>query len=343
MTSTRCAPCRRRLRREGGATPGSPPAAGGVLFRNAHAHNVVTLPSHATPSGRLPFGTAGGKRGFAFRRKGGGGTRLSSRAIAPALVSAFTLDSRFELDRGFDVYDDRFADGAEASAFVLPERPGAETAALARDWLAAGDGRPAFAWVHLYDPHAPYRPAEPYASLFADDPYLGDVAAADAALADLIAPLFAPGARPMLVVLTADHGESLGEHGEKTHGVFAYESTLHGPARAVRAGRPAGARIDATVGHVDIVPTILDALGEPVPDSRPAGACCPSSPAPPTRRARRTSRPSGLTNRGWAPLTEWSTAPRSSSTCRWRSCTRSTRIPASGATSSRNARTCARA
>jgi arylsulfatase A-like enzyme/Tfp pilus assembly protein PilF len=294
--------------REGGATPWIDRlAAGGVLFRYAHAHNVVTLPSHANIlSGRLPF-EHGVRDNAGFRFPKGMetlATRLSSRGYRTgAFVSAFTLESRFGLDRGFDVYDDHFADGTEASAFVLPERPGAETAALARDWLAAGDGRPSFAWVHLYDPHAPYRPPEPYASLFAGDPYLGDVAAADAALADLIAPLLAPGGRPTLVVLTADHGESLGEHGEKTHGVFAYESTLRVPLVLFAAGLLPAREVEATVGHVDIVPTILDALGEPVPDTLAGRSLLPlAAGATAAPRVTYFEALSGLTNRGWAPL-----------------------------------------
>jgi arylsulfatase A-like enzyme/Tfp pilus assembly protein PilF len=294
--------------REAGATPWIDRlAARGTVFTNARAHNVVTLPSHANIlSGRLPF-EHGVRDNAGFRFPRGMetlATRLSSRGYRTgAFVSAFTLESRFGLDRGFDVYDDRFADGAAPAAFVLPERPGAATAALAREWLAAGDGKPSFAWVHLYDPHAPYRPPEPFASRFAGDPYLGDVATADAALEDLLAPLLASGGRPTLVVLTADHGESLGEHGEKTHGVFAYESTLHVPLVLFAPGvLPAGSS-DATVGHVDIVPTVLDALGEPAPET-PAGrsllplaAGAPEAPRPTYFEAL-----SGLTNRGWAPL-----------------------------------------
>ena len=295
-----------------GQTRGATPwidrlAKRGVVFTGAHAHNVVTLPSHANIlSGRLPF--EHGVRdnaGFRFPKDMETlATRLSSRGYRTgAFVSAFTLESRFGLDRGFDVYDDRFADGATASAFVLPERPGAMTAAAARAWLAAGDGRPSFAWVHLYDPHAPYRPPEPHASRFAGDPYLGDVAAADAALEGLLAPLLADGGRPTLVVLTADHGESLGEHGEKTHGVFAYESTLRVPLVLFAAGALPPRVIDAAAGHVDIVPTVLDALGEAIPDALAGRSLLPlvegaaAAPRPTYFEAL-----SGMTNRGWAPL-----------------------------------------
>src|SRR5205085_5289264 len=120
-------------------------------------------------------------------------------------------------------------------AFLEQERRGEDTVALAARWIAertpGGSGdRPFFCWVHIYEPHFPYVPPEPFASQFRDDPYLGEVAAADAALRPLLEPITSSGSRGhTLVVLTADHGESLGEHGEATHGIFAYEATLKVP------------------------------------------------------------------------------------------------------------------
>src|SRR5262249_19423218 len=221
-----------------------------------------------------------------------------------AFVSAFTLDSRFGLDAGFDVYDDGFAEGEGATAFALPERAGADTVAAARRGLDQAGAGPYFAWVHLYDPHAPYRPPEPYASRFPDDAYAGEVAAADAAVGNLIAPLVDEGkAGRTLVVLTGDHGESLGEHGERAHGIFAYEATLHvAPARLAPRLLPARVR-DGPVGHVDVVPTILDALGVPPPPGLSGRSLLPLAAG---REA--ASVPayfealSGQTTRGWAPL-----------------------------------------
>src|SRR6185436_10367815 len=147
-----------------------------------------------------------------------------------AFVSAFPLDSRFGLDRGFDVYDDRFSNVDTHTAFVMEERHGAETVALARQWLDAQGDAQVFCWVHLYDPHFPYSPPEPFASRFARNPYWGEVSAADAALGSLLEPLLQAGrSGRTLVAFTSDHGESLGEHGEMTHGIFAYEATLHVP------------------------------------------------------------------------------------------------------------------
>jgi arylsulfatase A-like enzyme/Tfp pilus assembly protein PilF len=292
----------------GGATPWMDRlAAQGVVFTDAHAHNVVTLPSHANIlSGLLPF--EHGVRDNAGFRFPAGTETLATRLRAlgyrtGAFVSAFTLESRFGLDRGFDVYDDAFAEGAAAAAFVLPERGGRATVEAARRWMAKGDGRPTFTWVHLYDPHAPYRPAEPFASRFAGDPYLGDVAAADDALSPLLKPLIAGTDRRTLVVLTADHGEGLGEHGEKTHGVFAYEGTLRVPLVLHAPGVLPATVVDAPAAHVDIVPTVLDALGAPVPPGLAGRSLLPLAAG-----EERLSRPtyfealSGLTNRGWAPL-----------------------------------------
>src|SRR6185436_9129254 len=182
-------------------------------------------------------------------------------------VSAFPLASRFGLDRGFDVYDDRFLTGESGSTLTVQERHGPETIAAALRWWDAAGESPRFMWVHLYEPHFPYEPPEAFASRFRDDPYHGEVAAADAALEPLLAPLLkAEAAGRALVVPTADHGESLGEHGEKTHGIFAYEGTLHVPLILYCPRLLASRVVARPVRHVDLVPTILDALALPVPE-----------------------------------------------------------------------------
>jgi choline-sulfatase len=283
-------------------------AAAGVRFEEAQAHNVVTLPAHANIlSGRLPL-AHGVRDNAGFRLPADVdtlATLLSRQGYRTgAFVSAFTLDSRFGLDRGFDVYDDAFASGAVPVAFELPERAAVDTVAAARRWIDAADARPFFAWVHLYDPHAPYAPGEPFASRFASDRYLGEVAATDAALEPLLAPLLARGAEGRtLVVLTADHGESLGEHGERTHGIFAYEATLRVPliAYSPRLLRPRV--VEGRVQHVDLLPTILDALALPEPDGLPGRSLLPvAKGAPPREAAAYFEALSGQTTRGWAPL-----------------------------------------
>src|SRR5206468_8093632 len=127
-----------------------------------------------------------------------------------------------------DVYDDRFGETRAPTEFVMPERPAPAVVAPARIWIAAHRTDRWLVWVHVFDPHAPYAPPPPFDSRYAGRPYYGEVAATDAALAPLLDDV-AAGQHPTLVVITGDHGEALGDHGEATHGLFAYESTLRIP------------------------------------------------------------------------------------------------------------------
>jgi arylsulfatase A-like enzyme/Flp pilus assembly protein TadD len=282
--------------------------ASGVRFDLAHAHNVTTLPSHANIlSGRYPF-DHGVRDNMSFRFPAGMetiATLLAARGYRTgAFVSAFPVASRFGLRRGFEVYDDSFVGTLPRPAFRLEERPGTETVALARRWLDAQQGRPFFCWVHLYEPHFPYEPPEPFASRFRDDPYHGEVAAADAALGPLLEPILAAGkAGRTLVVLTGDHGESLGEHGEATHGILAYEATLRIPLVLYQPRLFRPRVVTGLVRHVDLLPTILDALALPIPEGLPGTSLLPvatgasSSPATSYFEAL-----AGQLDRGWAPL-----------------------------------------
>ena len=281
-------------------------AASGVRFATARAHNVVTLPSHANIlTGRLP--TEHGIRDNAGFRLGDGvetlATILKARGYRTgAFVSAFPLDSRFGLTRGFDVYDDRLG-GAQHSRSLTPqERRGRETVAAARRWLEEQDGR-TFLWLHLYDPHFPYAPPAPFDTRFAADPYHGEVAETDDSLAPLLDPLLkARDDGRTLVVLTSDHGESLGDHEEETHGIFAYEATLRVPLILFQPGL--GPRVvEQPVRHVDLLPTILDALEVPPPPGVPGTSLLPlawGGPGPPD--ACYFEALSASLNRGWAPL-----------------------------------------
>src|SRR6185503_19997766 len=229
----------------------------GRVFPRAHAHNVVTLPSHANIlTGRYPFANG-------IRDNGGFhlpasvptlGTLLHQSGCATgAFVAGFPLDAGYGMNQGFDVYDDRFPRGAQPDAFFMPQRRGDQVVAPALQWWRANEAKKRFLWVHLYDPHSPYQPAEPFKSRFPRNPYLGEVAASDAYLAPLLDPLLNGNGKPTLVVVTADHGESLGEHGEKTHGLFAYEATLHVPLVVWGPGIAPG-RDERSARHVDIVP-----------------------------------------------------------------------------------------
>jgi len=282
-------------------------ARAGVRFEAASAHNVVTLPSHASIlSGLTPLGHGlRDNSGFRFPAdRETLATLLKAHGYrTAAFVSGFPLDSRFGLDRGFDVYDDQYANADTRAAFVIEERRGAETTARAVAWVAAQDG-PWFCWVHLYDPHFPYEAPEPHRTRFADRPYVGEVAAADAALEPLLRPLLDSGAAArVLVVATADHGESLGEHGEATHGIFAYEATLRVPL-ILWSPRLLGARV--VPGHAslaDVAPTVLDALALSPPLGMQGRSLLPALAGAPLPAADHYFEAlSSALNRGWAPL-----------------------------------------
>jgi len=283
-------------------------ASEGVRFETVRAHNVVTLPSHANMlSGRLPF--EHGVRdntGFRFPKDVPTlATLLRERGYRTgAFVSAFVLDSRFGLDRGFDVYDDLLG-GAEARAeFLVPERHAPLTVAAASKWLEAQGEAPRLVFLHLYEPHFPYEPPEPQRARFAGEPYHGEVSAADAALAPLLGPILDGREKNRwLVVLTSDHGESLGEHGEMTHGIFAYEASLRVPLILHAPGLLRPRVVTTPVGQVDLLPTLLDALGLPAPEGLSGRSLWPlafgqsRTPAPAYFEALSSS-----LNRGWAPL-----------------------------------------
>ena len=290
-------------------------AGGGVRFAQAHASTVVTLPSHANIlSGLYPF-RHGMRENAGFRFPATVdtlATLLHARHYrTAAFVSAFPLDARFGLTRGFDTYDDRFPKNETSIAFRVPERRASDTIAAAQEWIRRGESGPAsdrrtpwFVWVHLYEPHFPYTPPEPYASRYRDAPYLGEVSAADAALGNLLQPILdSPGGPGTLVVLTSDHGEALGEHGEMTHGLFAYEGTLRVPLILYQPHLFGPRTVAEPVRHVDIVPTILDAIGAPIPpalDGRSLLAMTSGAPEPPA--ATYFESLSASINRGWAPL-----------------------------------------
>jgi arylsulfatase A-like enzyme/Tfp pilus assembly protein PilF len=294
-------------------------AAGGVRFSRALAHTVVTLPSHANIlSGRYPF-RHGVRENSGFRFPGDLDTLATVLKAhgyrTGAFVSAFPLDVRFGLGRGFDVYDDRYGKGAERQAFREPERPGTATVAAALSWInqqsapqstirSPQRSSPWFAWVHLYEPHFPYAPPEPFATRYRDQPYLGEVAAVDAALAPLLTPIVELGAAGRtLVVITGDHGESLGDHGELTHGLFAYDATLRVPLIVYQPRLFPPRVVEDPVRHVDILPTVLDAVGI-APLAGLDGASLFSA----LETGRRAAAPSyfealsASLNRGWAPL-----------------------------------------
>jgi arylsulfatase A-like enzyme/Flp pilus assembly protein TadD len=280
-------------------------AARAVRFDRAFAHTPTTLPSHTSILlGLTPL--AHGVRDNHNFVVGDGFLSLAELLRAEgyataAFVGAFPLDSRFGLTQGFDVYDDNYGAGTNRE-FSYVERRAEVVVGKAMAWL---DGRtgPWFLWVHCFDPHQKYDPPEPFRTRYADRPYDGEVAYVDAALR----PLFERAGRPdgpagTVVVLTGDHGESLGEHGESTHGYFAYNSTLWVPLLVAAPGfKPA--RVGGNVCHIDIFPTVCELLGLACPAALQGASLVPAMRGRPVpRRDIYVESLYPYYGRGWAPL-----------------------------------------
>jgi arylsulfatase A-like enzyme/tetratricopeptide (TPR) repeat protein len=272
-------------------------ARGGVSFDDVTSSAVTTLPAHAsllTATSPLTHGVHDNV-GFYLPRTGETlATYLKSRGYETgAFVGSFVLDRRFGLDRGFDVYDDDLGDAAEENdgSGHVAERRGDRVLARALDWMKdRSRGEPFFAFVHFYDAHAPYLPLEGFTSGTDDESrYRGEVAFVDSLVGKLLDWVEASHLEDeTVIVLSADHGESLGEHGELTHGYFLYQSTLRIPFVLRYPGAPAGKRVPDPVAIVDVAPTLLDLLGLPAMpgaegrsllpaiDGRAAGAPAPT-------------------------------------------------------------------
>ena len=290
-------------------------ARDGVRFTFAHAHAVVTLPSHTSIlTGRYPF-DHGVRDNTGYRVADDLDTLAEAARRAGlatgAFVGAFPLDRMFGLAQGFDAYDDVGGLGIAEAEFAMAERRADEVVTAARAWISeqTAAGRPWFAWVHVFDPHSGYTPPPPFHEQYADNLYAGEVAYVDQALGPLIADARGT-ARPTTVIVTSDHGEGLGDHGEATHGTFAYDTTLRVPliVAQVGAGAPRGREgivSDRPVAHVDIFPSVIEALGLPRPQALPGGSViaelqgrAADSSAPRTYFEAMTP----MLTRGWAPL-----------------------------------------
>jgi choline-sulfatase len=258
-------------------------AARGVRFERCISQTPLTLPSHTTiMTGTLPvYHGVRDNGGFvvpselvtmaeAFKEKG---------YDTAAFVAAYVLDSRWGLNQGFDTYFDKF-DLSRFERIGLGEiqRPANEVIDEALGWLERKKDGKFFAWIHLYDPHSPYAPPEPFKSEYAQTPYLGEIAFTDSELGRLWDFLGRNGLRDRLfVVFAADHGESLGEHQEITHGFFIYQAALHVPLVIVTPFRELQGVISTeTVGLVDVLPTVLEMSGIPVPSRVQGTSLVPS-------------------------------------------------------------------
>jgi arylsulfatase A-like enzyme/Tfp pilus assembly protein PilF len=308
-------------------------ASEGVRFTRAYASAPLTLPSHASIMTAVSPPVHGLRANGLFRLGPGLPTLATVLKSAGyrtgAFVGAFVLDARFGLNRGFDVYDDRYGENAPGDPAEGAERRGEDVVRPAAAWTLGADRgssttdprspspqspsprssnpqspipTPWFTWVHLYDPHEPYRAPEPYASQH--EPYDAEVAYVDATIGTLLARLQSAGQlERTLVVVAADHGESLGEHGERTHGVFVYDVTMRTPVIIWAGGRAPAAGFDALVRLIDLAPTTLDLLGLDAPPRFEGRSLLPAlavrtGDAPP---AYIEAMDANLT-RNWAPL-----------------------------------------
>jgi arylsulfatase A-like enzyme/Flp pilus assembly protein TadD len=299
-------------------------AAEGVRFEWAFSSAPITLPAHATIfTGLYPFehGVRNNGNFYLADRFPTLATVLAGQGYrTAAFVSAFVLDRRYGLARGFEVYDDRMQ-GAQAQVVSLEaERRGDHTAEALDRWLdqyaaaprsssgAAGVGghrAPFFAWLHLYDPHEPYHAPQPFGGAFADAPYDGEIAFDDAIVASVLDKLRQLGLLDTtLIAVVGDHGESLGDHGEETHSMFVYDSAIRVPFILWRPGRLSPRVVRDPVRLTDVAPTLLDLVGAPAlpaPHGRslvPLALGEPEGEAPPIYAE--TYLPELYSN--WAPL-----------------------------------------
>ncbi|HVT19672.1 MAG TPA: sulfatase-like hydrolase/transferase [Thermoanaerobaculia bacterium] len=252
-------------------------AAQGVRFARASTPVPLTLPAHASLlSGLLPPHHGVRNNGAAALPAGTAtlATRFAGSGYrTAAFVSAFVLDHRFGLQPGFEVYDDEVARDPRAGWVLEATRPADQVVDRALAWLARADARPFFLWVHLYDAHAPYSSPAELRRRHAGRPYDAAIAFDDQQAGRLLAEIDRRGwGGQTVVAVAADHGESLGEHGEATHGLLLYEPALAVPLLLRAPGLPI--RVVATpISLVDLAPTLAGLAGHPLaamgaPDTR---------------------------------------------------------------------------
>jgi arylsulfatase A-like enzyme/cytochrome c-type biogenesis protein CcmH/NrfG len=324
----------------GGLTPNLDRLASeGLRLTRAYSAAPLTLPSHASILTATSPPVHGLRANGLFRLGPSlptlAGVLKAAGYRTGAFVGSFVLDARFGLNRGFDEYDDRYGERHPGDPAEGAERRGEEVIKPALAWISGASPQspnpesripnPWFAWVHLYDPHEPYRAPEPYASQH--EPYDAEVAYADAIVGRLLAGLPAGVLERTLILVAADHGESLGEHGERTHGVFTYDVTMRVPwiiwsgrgrdsgfgiwdsiKAALRTPKP-DARIppcssDALVRLIDLAPTTLDLVGIGSPPEFEGRSIVPAvgGRASETPAGYLEAMDANLT-RNWAPLT----------------------------------------
>jgi arylsulfatase A-like enzyme/Tfp pilus assembly protein PilF len=242
-------------------------AARGVLFTHATAQVPLTLPSHACimTGSYPPVHKLRDMGGFVLDKSHPTIASIMEAAgfSTAAFVGSRVLAKHFGLSQGFDTYDDDMGAEKEEGRLpgAFPERRAGVVTDRALDWLKQNGPRKFFLWAHYYDPHQPYDPPEPYKHEYAKSPYDGEIAYMDEQVGRLLAGLEQLALTPhTLVIVMGDHGESLGEHGEATHGIFLYDATLHVPLIVAGPEIPSGKVIGDQVRSIDLHPTVMEFL-----------------------------------------------------------------------------------
>lgn len=279
-------------------------AARGARVERAYTVAPITLPAHVSLlTGRIPPRTGihvNGQLGMPAEVTSVADVLGRAGYFTAAAVGGHPLVKATPASRGFMAYDDAFEDRRNAMAL---ERDAGLVVDAAMRLVGRRQGKPLFLWVHFFDPHDPYEPPPPFRERFASDPYQGEIARVDAALADLERRLRAQlGEEELLVVVAADHGESLGEHGEDTHGFFVYEAAVRVPLIFAGPRVPEGAVIEGPVSLVDVAPTLYALLDVAPPSGMDGGIIDFSAPASSTGTAYIESE-LPLRNYGWSELT----------------------------------------
>ena len=258
-------------------------AQGGTIFAAINTQIPLTLPSHTTLlASTYPFVTGVEENGEVVPT---GTVTLAGILKArgyrtAAFIGGYFMARRFGLDQGFEVYDSPFDSTGEPAQALDPtgepvkaldvKRPAGEVTLKAQKWLEGHDRQPFFLFVHLFDLHRPYDPPAAYRARYGADAYDAELAYVDSVLGNFKDFLVRRGLYDRtLIVFISDHGESLNEHGESTHGYFVYQSTLHVPLiiHWAQGARPYRPRVEAPAGLIDVAPTIVQALGLPLPPS----------------------------------------------------------------------------
>jgi arylsulfatase A-like enzyme/thioredoxin-like negative regulator of GroEL len=243
-----------------------------ILFEHAYSHVPLTLPSHLTIlTGLLP-GEHGVRdnSGYRFDARKHGCLPLDLKPLGyrtAATVSTFVLRNETGIDACFDSYDGNLDPGMLAGALAAAQRSGKDSVASALAWIAKNGDQPFFYFLHLYEPHTPYEPIEPFATKYAKDKYLGEIATADSYLATLFSELKKMGVYDRaLILLMSDHGEGLNDHGEAEHGIFVYREAIQVPMMVKLPNQErAGQRVANPAQLTDVYPTVAAFVGAKVP------------------------------------------------------------------------------